>query len=173
MTRQRWQLLPPRPIDWEMRSLSSAETSIRTMDDGRKELLIRHEELEAVTPEMLLWWFHHLEETMEWHGAIVPRYHVWHPIDHIQFSVERRAVDGSVGPGAKWHIVEALRRESRFPSGRESRCGPARYRWHHTGRPSPRSNPASARAHLHTHAPWHSIRDANAPRSSLLAPETH
>jgi hypothetical protein len=108
MTRQRYQLLPPRPFDWEMRSVSSAEASVRTLEDGRKELLIRHEELEAVTPEMLLWWFHHLDETMEWHGAIVPRYHVWHPIDHIQFTVERRAADGSVGPGAKWHIVEAF-----------------------------------------------------------------
>jgi hypothetical protein len=78
------------------------------LDDGRKELIIRHQELETVTPEMLLWWFHHLEETMEWHGAVVPRYHIWHPIDHIHFSVERRAPDGSVGPGAKWHIVEAF-----------------------------------------------------------------
>jgi hypothetical protein len=108
MAHEHWKLLPPRPIDWEMRPVSSAETSVRTLDDGRKELMIRHKELEAVTPEMLLWWFHHLEETMEWHGAVVPRYHVWHPIDHIHFSVERRAPDGSVGPGAKWHIVEAF-----------------------------------------------------------------
>jgi hypothetical protein len=108
MAHEQWKLLPPRPIDWEMRPVSSAETSARTLEDGRKELKIRHEELEAVTPEMLLWWFHHLEETMEWHGAIVPRYRVWHPIDHIHFSVERRAPDGSVGPGAKWHIVEAF-----------------------------------------------------------------
>ena len=108
MAHEQWKLLPPRPIDWEMRPVSSAETSVRTLDDGRKELIIRHQELETVTPEMLLWWFHHLEETMEWHGAVVPRYHVWHPIDHIHFSVERRAPDGSVGPGAKWHIVEAF-----------------------------------------------------------------
>jgi hypothetical protein len=108
MEHEQWKLLPPRRIDWEMRPVSSAETSVRTLDDGRKELMIRHKELEAVTPEMLLWWFHHLEETMEWHGAVVPRYHVWHPIDHIHFSVERRAPDGSVGPGAKWHIVEAF-----------------------------------------------------------------
>jgi hypothetical protein len=108
MAHEQWKLLPPRPINWEMRPVSSAETSVRTLDDGRKELIIRHQELETVTPEMLLWWFHHLEETMEWHGAVVPRYHVWHPIDHIHFSVERRAPDGSVGPGAKWHIVEAF-----------------------------------------------------------------
>ncbi len=108
MTHERWQLLPPRSIDWKMRSVSDAETSVRPSDQGRKELMIWHEELEGVTPEMLLWWFQHLEETMEWHEAIVPRYHVWHPIDHIHFSVERRAPDGSVGPGTKWHIVEAL-----------------------------------------------------------------
>jgi len=108
MAHEQWKLLPPRRIDWEMRPVSSAETSVRTLDDGRKELMIRHKELEVVSPEMLLWWFHHLEETMEWHGAVVPRYHVWHPIDHIHFSVERRAPDGSVGPGAKWHIVEAF-----------------------------------------------------------------
>ena len=88
MAHERWQLLSPRPIDWGMRSLSNAETSVRPSDHGRKELMIRHEELEGVTPEMLLWWFQHLEETMEWHGAIVPRYHLWHPIGHIHFSVE-------------------------------------------------------------------------------------
>jgi hypothetical protein len=108
MAHERWKLLPPRPFDWEMRAISSAETSVRTLDDGRKELTIRHEELHAVTPEMLFWWFQHLEETREWHGEEVPRYHVWHPIDHIHFSVEKRAPDGSVGPGAKWHIVEAF-----------------------------------------------------------------
>jgi len=108
MAPERWQLMPPRHIDWEMRPLSSAETSIRTLDAGRKELTIRHAELEGVTPEMLLWWFQHLEETMEWHGTMQSRYHVWHPIDHIHLSVERLSPDGSVGPGAKWHIVEAL-----------------------------------------------------------------
>jgi len=114
MPHQQWQLLPPRRIDWAMRSLSSAETAVKTLDDGRLELTIRHAELEGVTPEMLVWWFRHLEETMDWHGAILPRYHVWHPIDHIQFAVVSRAQDGSVGPGARWHIVEALGADLNF-----------------------------------------------------------
>ena len=46
---------------------------------------------------------------MEHMGQTYPRYLVWHPIDHIHYELARRAPDGTAGPGAQFHIVEALR----------------------------------------------------------------
>jgi len=106
--RKRPELLPPRTIDWEMRPLSSAKTAIRTLDDGRLELTISHARLPGVTPAMLHWWFRTASETMEWKGKTCPRYHVWHPVDHISLTVVRRSPDGTVGPGSRFHIVEAF-----------------------------------------------------------------
>jgi len=101
-------LLAPRQIDWTMRALDTARTSVGKLEDGRVELVIEHARLEGVTPAMLHWWFQTASEDMEWKGSIIPRYHVWHPVDHIQLEVVRRAADGTVGPGSRFHIVEAF-----------------------------------------------------------------
>ena len=108
MTAAKWAPLPPRPFNWTMKPLDSAETAMKTLDDGRLELTIRHDVVKGVTPAMLGWWFRNIEGSMEHMGQIYPRYLVWHPIDHIQFEVARRAPDGTAGPGAQFHIVEAL-----------------------------------------------------------------
>ena len=99
---------PPRPIPWEMKAVDSARTEVRFLADGRLHLHIRHEVLRGVTPAMLVWWFQHLEGTMVLEGRSWPRYHVWHPVDHIAVRYVRRLPDGSVGPGAKIHIQEAF-----------------------------------------------------------------
>ncbi len=108
MPRRKPELLPPRSIDWEMRPLSSATTAVRTLDDGRLELTIAHAPLPGVSPKMLHWWFRTASETMEWKGQVIPRYLVWHPVDHISLTVVRRSKDGTVGPGSRFHIVEAF-----------------------------------------------------------------
>ena len=99
---------PPRPIPWTMKRVESAETEMHLLPDGRLHLHIRHEVLRGVTPAMLVWWFQHLEGTIELQGRTWPRYHIWHPVDHIAIRYARRLPDGSVGPGAKIHIREAL-----------------------------------------------------------------
>jgi DAPG hydrolase PhiG domain len=86
----------------------SAQTSSCTLDDDRLELRIDHAPLSGVTPRMLHWWFQTASQDMHWRGRTIPRYHLWHPIDHIQLRVVRRASDGTVGAGAKFHIVEAF-----------------------------------------------------------------
>jgi hypothetical protein len=91
-----------------MKSLDSARTELRFLSDGRLHLHIRHDVLRGVTPAMLVWWFQHLEGTIEVAGRTYPRYHVWHPVDHIAVRYARRLPDGSVGPGAKIHIQEAF-----------------------------------------------------------------
>jgi hypothetical protein len=103
-----WKLLTPRPFNWTMKPLDSAETGVKTLDDGRLELSIRHDILKGVTPAMLDWWFRNIEGTMAHMGQTYPRYLVWHPIDHIHYELARRAPNGTAGPGAQFHIVEAL-----------------------------------------------------------------
>jgi hypothetical protein len=108
MASTKWKLLPPRPFGWAMKGLDSAEAGVKTLADGRLELTIRHDTLKGVTPAMLGWWFRNIEGTMEHMGQTYPRYLVWHPIDHIHYAVVRRAPDGTAGPGACFHIVEAF-----------------------------------------------------------------
>jgi hypothetical protein len=104
----RWKPLPPRPINWAMKPLSSAETGFKKLADGRLELTIRHDVLKGVTPAMIGWWFRNIEGTMEYAGSTYPRYHVWHPIDHIHYELAQPAADGTGGPGARFMIVEAF-----------------------------------------------------------------
>ena len=106
--RARWQLATPRAIHWTMRPVSSAKTTSQTLEDGRLELRIEHAALEGVTPKMLHWWFQTASQDMQWRGRTIPRYQLWHPIDHIQLTVVQRSRDGSVGAGSKFHIVEAF-----------------------------------------------------------------
>src|SRR6058998_2400908 len=91
-----------------MKDVSSAETEFRFLDDGRLHLHIRHEVLRGVTPRMLVWWFSHLEGEIDVAGRRWPRYQIWHPIDHISIRYARRRPDGTIGPGARIHIREAL-----------------------------------------------------------------
>jgi len=90
-----------------MKPLDSAETGVKTLNDGLLELTIRHAILKAVTPAMLGWWFQNIEGTMEHLGQTYPRYLVWHPIDHIHYEVVRRVPDGTAGPGARFHLGPA------------------------------------------------------------------
>jgi hypothetical protein len=108
MTATKWAPLPPRLFNWTMKPLDSAETAMKTLDDGRLELTIRHDVVKGVTPAMLGWWFRNIEGSMEHMGQTYPRYLIWHPIDHIHYAVARRAPDGTAGPGARFRIVEAL-----------------------------------------------------------------
>jgi hypothetical protein len=105
---------PPRPIDWPLRPLESAETELHHLGDGRLELRIRHAPLHGITPAMLRWWFLHIEGTVEVQGRTYPRYLVWHPRDHIHWALARPAPDGSAGVGARFRIVEALGRNPAY-----------------------------------------------------------
>jgi hypothetical protein len=107
-SRSRWSLLPPRPIDWPMKPLSSAKIQENTLPDGRVELRIVHDLLHGVTPRMLVWWWRNIEGDMELDGRTYARYLIWHPIDHIYFEVMHRMPDGTVDVGSTFHLVEAL-----------------------------------------------------------------
>jgi hypothetical protein len=99
---------PPLDIPWTRKPLSSAKTEVSVLPDGRIKLWIQHEIIRGVTPAMLVWWFQHIEGEVEIAGKRVPRYRAWHPIDHIAFRCAKRRPDGSIGPGAVFHIREAF-----------------------------------------------------------------
>lgn len=104
---RRWGPLPPRPISWAMRSLASATFRELLLPDGRVQMRLEHELLEGITAPMLAWWFRNIDAEMDLEGHRYHRYLIWHPVDHIHFRVVRR-VRGSVGAGARFHIVEAF-----------------------------------------------------------------
>src|SRR5215207_7397564 len=107
-------VLPPaRPVVWPLRPAQSAHTTVEILPDGRRRILIRHADLRGVTPEMLAWWFAHVEGEMEYAGRRWPRYLVWHPLDHIAYEVVKRTPEGDVGPGARLHVREAFQRNPR------------------------------------------------------------
>jgi len=100
----------PRPVLWPLRPLSGAEVEETWLDDGRRRITIKHRELSGVTPDMLDWWYGHIDGEMDYAGRLYPRYLVWHPLDHISYKVENPQPDGSVGPGTYLRITEAFQR---------------------------------------------------------------
>jgi hypothetical protein len=105
---------PPLDIPWTQKPLASAETSVTVLPGGRLKHWIRHEILRGVTPPMLAWWFRNIEGDVEIAGRRVPRYRAWHPLDHIAFRYAQRCPDGSIGPGAVFHITEAFARNPKW-----------------------------------------------------------
>jgi hypothetical protein len=101
---------PPEPLalPWALRPLGSAEYGIDSLPDGRVRYWIRHDVLRGVSPRMLVFWFSHLEGTIDIAGRRVSRYRAWHPYDHVHASYARRLPDGRIGPGAAIRLREYL-----------------------------------------------------------------
>jgi hypothetical protein len=60
---------------------------------------------------MLAWWYHNVVGEMDYAGGRWPRYLVWHPLDHISYTIVREAPGGGIGAGARLHIREAFQRK--------------------------------------------------------------
>lgn len=107
---------PPIPLDvsWVCKPVSSAQSGIDVLADGRLHCWIEHEPLRGVTPPMLVWWFQHLEGEMDYHGGRYTRYRVWHPRDHLAVEYSRRNPDGSIGVGSFIHLTEMLGANPRY-----------------------------------------------------------
>jgi hypothetical protein len=106
----------PKPLEfgWTMKSLASAQTTIRRLEDGRLELTIVHDVLQHITPAMLYWWFGHIGGEMTYQGKSYPRYRVWHPQDHIHWALARASANGKAEAGAVFRIVEMFGRNPQF-----------------------------------------------------------
>jgi hypothetical protein len=106
----KWTLQPVKDFGWKMKSLNTAITGYSKNKNGVIHLHIEHSIIKGVMPEMLEWWFRNIGGEMEYQGKKYQRYHVWHPLDHIHWSLENQLLCGQVGLGSKFHIVEALGR---------------------------------------------------------------
>ena len=85
----------PKPLAVEyldqMKDVNTAATEFSTLETGQRQLTIRHEVIEGVTPEMILWWFQNFPtRTVTVAGDEVPWYRLWHPRDHIEVVVQER-----------------------------------------------------------------------------------
>ncbi|HEY8561140.1 MAG TPA: hypothetical protein VIL74_12265 [Pyrinomonadaceae bacterium] len=96
----------PLPTTWLCKPVESAASGVDILADGRVFCWIEHEILNGVTPEMLVWWFSHLEGEVEIDGARYDRYRVWHPRDHLFAEYVKRNADGTVGVGSVIHLAE-------------------------------------------------------------------
>jgi hypothetical protein len=70
----------PEPLSapWQLKPVSSAQSGVETLADGRKRYWVKHEVLKGVTPRMLAWWFAHFAEgEVEIKGRLLDRYRVW------------------------------------------------------------------------------------------------
>lgn len=101
-------------LPFALKPVSSADCGAEEMPDGRLKFWIRHETVSGVTPAMLVWWFSHLEGTIEFAGRHYDRYRFWHPGDHVHASYAKRLPDGSIGPGAQIRLVEILGRNPKY-----------------------------------------------------------
>ncbi|MBS1793475.1 MAG: hypothetical protein JSS81_06455 [Acidobacteria bacterium] len=104
----------PLPIEWFCKPVGSARAGVENLDDGRIYCWIEHETVKNVTPEMLVWWFGHLEGTVEIDGVEYDRYRVWHPRDHLFAEYARRGADGRVGVGSVIHLAEMFGANPRY-----------------------------------------------------------
>lgn len=103
-----WKPLSPLSFNWKMKPLSSAKTNMKVLENKQFELTISHDIIKGVTPQMLHWWFCHIDDTMEYLQGNRRRYRVWHPYDHIHYKDLSHAPDGTGGAGTRRHIVEAF-----------------------------------------------------------------
>lgn len=109
-----WTLPAERDFGWKMKPLDSATTRSATDDDGVFDMSIEHDIVKGVTPEMLLWWFRNIGGEMTYRGSTYPRYLVWHPKDHIHWSLAHGTANRIVGIGSYFRIVEAFDRDMRM-----------------------------------------------------------
>jgi hypothetical protein len=94
------------PVLFPFRSRDTARVRLQRFPHGRRRVTIDHGPLAGVTPRELLDWFSSIGRTMEYGGAVVPRYLAWHPLDHIRWELARPAPGGGAAEGARFRIVE-------------------------------------------------------------------
>lgn len=104
----------PRPVLRPLRTADSARSSIRRLSHHRLRVTIDHQPLPGITPPMLLWWFRHIGDEIEFAGERMSGYLAWHPLDHIAWELARPAPGGGADEGASYRIVEAFGRDERF-----------------------------------------------------------
>jgi len=98
-----------------MKDLSSAQYDVEILPTGQIRARIEHAPMAGVTPQMMRWWFEHIDEFTHYNGVgfdgpLVQHYRLWHPYDHIRVNWSKRVRDaeGRLAPGSIIEIEENL-----------------------------------------------------------------
>jgi hypothetical protein len=100
---------PEVPVAFTMKDVSTANTTVSSLPDGRVQIRVEHDLIRGVTPEMLMWFYENVPTAkVEVGGRLYPLYHIWHPGDHVSVAVITPAPSGSPGlsAGATIHVKE-------------------------------------------------------------------
>jgi hypothetical protein len=110
----RWKIPALSTFNWQMKTIDSAVTNLTIDKFGAMHMHIDHDVIKGVTPKMLEWWFRNIGGEMEYQGKNYSKYHIWHPFDHIHWSLANKLPNNAVGVGSRFHIVEALGRDRKM-----------------------------------------------------------
>ncbi|MBL8363494.1 MAG: hypothetical protein JNN18_23615 [Rubrivivax sp.] len=103
----RWVVPPSRPRLSRSKPVATAHTMMVRLPGDQLLLSVEHETLARITPPMLSAWFRGLPRAL-WHaGREYTRHALWHPVDHVHWSLLRPAPRGGMGVGARVHEVVA------------------------------------------------------------------
>lgn len=103
---------PEVPVAFTMKDVSTANTTVSSLPDGRVQIRIEHDLIRGVTPEMLMWFYENVPTAkVEVGGRLYPLYHIWHPGDHVSVAVITPAPSGSPGLG----LLEASIHDVAYP----------------------------------------------------------
>ena len=98
-----------------MKGLSSAQYDLEILPSGQIRARIEHAPMAGVTPQMMRWWFEHIDEFTHYNGQdftgpLVQHYRLWHPYDHIRVRWAKRVHDaeGRLASGSIIAIEENL-----------------------------------------------------------------
>jgi len=98
-----------------MKSFDSAESVFEHMPGGGARASIKHEVMNGMTIDQLIWWFHNFDQRttfngVDFTGGEIDCYKLWHPHDHIKVSWEKRLLnhEGHILPGSVIHIRESF-----------------------------------------------------------------
>lgn len=82
-----------------LRGVASATTRRIPLQSGGNRIVVEHQEVLGVTPEMMEWWFTHFPyvEILLPNQEIVSAYRLWHPFDHQCVRVKHHSLSGQLG----------------------------------------------------------------------------
>jgi hypothetical protein len=88
----------PRQLPWTEIDISQASHELSVLDNGQIQLVIKHQPLINITPEMVSWFYRNLPiSKIQYQGNTLPWYHIFHPTEHGQIEVLEQGNNEKVG----------------------------------------------------------------------------
>lgn len=95
-------------LNAEFRNPAKAGIHIHIDSNNILHARIKHEVLQEITPAMIKWWYENLDGYMAMQNSIYTRYHMWHPLDHMNLRIIKTSIYGDTGVGAIYKTTERI-----------------------------------------------------------------